>query len=348
MIEGVLRCPFDVYKAAEGITMDKKKIITTVASVVAIVWIFCISFAVSIKVAHVKRDRSSITQPNIETTTAPSTTPTTTKPTTTGPRISGIGNHAAVSASVGDPQWLIEEQSSKAQAEASKKAEESSKKAQQEEEERREKIPKTKQEIIDAYTVGVNNLKAEQNFTMGKNDTLEIAIDDITGGALLQGAAENMMKNNEPVPESYKFVGGKDEATGMKPTELIAPLNIAAAVNPDAVTDATVKENSDGGFTVHIALIDELQTMDAPAPNHNTMVEVVREADLAMAGMTITKLDITYSGAYVEATFNKDQKIVSMYHYLPVSKCVGEGKLMGIPGEVLIHGLYTSTYNVSY
>ncbi len=327
--------------------MDKKKMITTVVSAVAIVWIFCISLIVSMKVAHVQRDKVTETQPYSETTTA-STKPATTKATTTGERIAGIGNYVNVLASVGDPQWLIDEQSSIAAAESSRAAEESSKKAQQEEEEQKSKIPSTKQEIIDAYTVGVNNLKNEKNFTLGKNDTLEITIDDITGGALLKSAANTLISSNEPVPETYSFSGGIDSATQMTPTQVIAPLNINAAVNPEAVSSATVKENTDGGYTVKIALIDELQTLESPAPNHYTMVEVVDESLLASGGMTINKLDITYSGAYVEATFNSDHKIVSMYHYLPVSKCVGQGKLIGIDGDVLIHGLYTSTYNVSY
>ncbi len=337
--------------------MDNKKLWQTVVSAVAIVWIFCFSFIVSMKVADKQRNAATTTSLLTQATTASTTT---TKPTTTGTtmeRNTAVGNNVSVEVSVGDPDWLIAEQSSKAEA-SSKKAEEESKKAEQSKTtnttttkpaSNTASVPSGKADIINAYITGVNALKKQQNFSLTVTDNLDITIDDITGGTAVQNLADSLMAQNVSEPENYTFIGGVDSATGSTPTQVIAPLNRDASVNNDAVLSAEATSTGDGGYTVKIVLIDELQTYTTPAPNHLTMVEVVDVEPLLPTGVTIKSLDLTYTGTTIEATFNKDNKIINMLHYMCVKECTGSGSMAAvIPITVKIHGEFTSQYDITY
>lgn len=335
--------------------MDNRKLGQLIVSTIAIVWIFCISFIISMKVAENSKEKATTTFPITQQqqhTTAPGKPASTTNPVTTMPRQDGIGNHVSMQVSVGDPEWLIAEQeaSKKAEEEASKKAEQEALKNTTKPSTTKPKsnVPEGKNEIITAYINGVNQLKKEQNFSLNKEDKLNITIDEITGGSVVKGLAENMISNGQTPPESFSFVGGVDANTGSTPTQVIAPINVNASVNPDAVTSAVAAPTSDGGYTLKLTFIDETQTYTTPAPNLSTMVEVIDINELLVNGITIKDVSFLYSGTYIEATFNKAGKITSMKHYLCVSECVGNGSLAMIPVSVVIHGDFTSIYNISY
>lgn len=334
--------------------MNNKNLVQTLVSAVAIVWIFCISLVVSLKVAENKREAAT-TAP-IQTQTTASTTQTTTETTTgtTMKRNPVVGNNVSVAVSVGDPDWLIAEESSKA-AEASKKAEEESKKAAEAKSttavtttKPASIVPESKADIINAYITGVNKLKKEQNFTLTVTDELNITIDEITGGSAVQSLADSLMAQNVNEPITYNFANGLDSATSSTPTAVIAPLNRDASVNNDAVLTAEATPVAGGGYKVKLTLIDELQTTTAPAPNHVTTVEVVDVEPLLPAGVTISTLNITYTGTIIEATFNSENKIVSMRHYLCVKECDGSGTFTIFPVTVKIHGDFISQYDVTY
>ena len=331
--------------------MDNKKLWQTVISAVAIVWIFCISFAVSMKVAENKREKATtafIPQTQTSTTTTTSTTMSTTEGTTMK-RNPVVGNYVTVEATVGDPDWLIAEQSSIAEASSIKASEEASKKAEQTTTtEKKSSIPSTKAEIINAYITGVNALKKEANFTLSVKDQLNMTIDEMTGGSLVQSFADAILaEQNKTEPDVYTFSGGVDSAKGVIPTAVIAPLNRDASVNNDAVLTAEATP-SGSGYKVKLTLVDEVQTYTTPAPNHLTTVEVVDVAPLLPSGATIDSLEMRYTGTTIEATFNGDGKITSMRHYLCVSECTGSGSFTLIPISVKIHGDFISEYTITY
>ncbi len=330
--------------------MENKKLWQTVISAVAIVWIFCISFAVSMKVAENQREKATtayIPQTQMSTTTTTSTTMSTTEGTTMK-RNPVVGNYVTAEATVGDPDWLIAEQSSIAESSSIKASEEASKKAEQTTTEKKSNVPSTKAEIINAYINGVNALKREANFSLKVKDQLNITIDEMTGGSLVQSFADAILaEQNKTEPDVYTFSGGVDASKGVRPTSVIAPLNRDASVNNDAVLTAEATP-SGSGYKVKLTLIDEVQTYTNPAPNHLTTVEVVDVAPLLPSGATIDSLEMRYTGTTIEATFNGDGKIISMRHYLCVSECTGSGSFTLIPISVKIHGDFISEYTITY
>lgn len=318
--------------------MTQKKFFQLAGIVVAAVWVFCITFAI----AYTVRTRQSGSLPVKEqeqistgvvnlpstTTARPTTKPTTTSQTLISPTLPTVSPEASSTNASSTP-------SESATTESTTKA---------------GSVPKGKNDIINAYINGVNQLKNTQNFSMNKNDTLNVTITDVdmTGGAALQNTVMQFANGMiaPPAPESYVFIGGTDAATGETPNSTIAPLNVAAQVNPDAVTEAKASPTVDGGYTVTLTIQSETQTMHAAAPNLSTMVEVIDVSSLLPSGATLTDVNINYAPSTIKATFDSQNRMVSIEHKL-TSKGSGSGKMI-INVTMTMEGTYTSNYTITY
>ncbi len=332
--------------------MDQKKFTQYATILVAAVWVFCGTFMVSAKVIKDKKAVAATPQTQITTapnlTMAPATTttqPSSTAPTTTAPtgQFTIGGNNLATTVTVGDPQWLIDQQASEEAAKNTTKS----------------NVPSGKKNIIEAYVNGINRLKNEKNVTVTKASTLDFAIQSITINGkndmsdTVVSYVQNFLNSNKPVDITYNFVNGLDTPTGQTPLSAIAPLGQQAKLSKDAVKSATAEKTVGGGYKIVIMLTDELQTHEIPAPNHSTTVEVIDTASLMPSGAKLNYLNILYSGTVIEATFDKDDRLVNVRHKLPVTKADGEGE-MSIPllgknsATMEMNGEYNCTYNIKY
>ena len=310
--------------------MTQKKFFQIAGIAVIAVWVFCITFAVAYKVQTRSSDKNHpVTSPTATTTTTPFVN-------TTG--YSGVQPVTdpifAASPTTAGNQSLINPTSSVTTAPTTLAS----------------NVPQDKGEIINAYVNGVNQLKNTQNFSMNKNDTLNVNITDvqISGGSAFKSAvmafANNMIA--PPPAESYIFIGGVDAATGETPNSTIAPLNVAAQVDINAVTNATAAPTADGGYTVSLTIQPENQTMYAPAPNLSTMVEIIDVQSLLPANATLSDVNISYAPSTVSAVFDSQNRIVSMEHRLE-SKGGGTGKMI-VEATMTMEGNYVSNYTITY
>ncbi len=324
--------------------MNQKKIIQLAVIAVVGVWIFCMSTLLSVTVGR-RIIASQTTAPVVTVPTAPSTTapPTTTAAPTT--RLPVGGNVVAADVSVEDPDWYVEEQESIKisqvidevnRTNTTEKADKS-----------KSNIPKGKAAIIKAYVDGVNKLKASTDFSLYKDDKLNLTIDKMPAESIAKSMAESLMQQAQKKPITYNFVGGVDAQTGKKPNEAIAPLNVSASVEESAISSAVASQTADGGYKITLLMIPELQTYTTPAKNHSTMVEVVDITPYIPRGLTVKTLDMSYTDTKIEATFDKDGKILSMIHYLKVEKAVANVNFI-IDVEVIVHGDFVSNYTFSY
>ena len=344
--------------------MNQKKLIQFAIIIVAGVWIACGSYFVSTKIADSKAPSTTVpvattapaaqqpssTIPSDEvlsattlggTVSVATTKPTTTKPSETVPSTTlniGGNNIVTTAPQAEKPDWQL-----------SQLAEQSKQDAQSSFQQVKDSIPKTKKEIIQAYVKGVNSLKKAESFTLHKDDKLNITVDEITGGTLVRTFADQLMASNQKKPITYNFENGIDAATGKTPMDVIAPLGTEAALNEKGILDArSAVTDSEGSYTIKISLIDEHQVYPNKASVHSKTVEVVDVDSLIISGMTVTSLDILYSGTTIEARFDKDGRITSMTHYLPVTKAQGSGKYGMINANMAMHGDFTSVYTFTY
>lgn len=320
--------------------MTQRKFLQLAGIAVTTVWVFCITFAIAYSVRSKSFHSVQANQQAI--TTGFVTFPSTTKQTvnTTKSNIDRTTLRAQIfeAESVSSSTFTSTVTSSTSTTTAQNSQTDKS------------PLPKDKADIINTYVNGINALKNTQNFSMQKNDTLNVNITDVqmTGGSALKNTVMQFANNliAPPAPESYTFIGGTDSATGATPNSTIAPLNIAAQVNPDAVTDATISETTDGGYIVNLTIQSENQTMHSPAPNLSTMVEVIDVGSLLPDGATLTDVNINYAPSTVKAVFDKDGRIVSIEHKL-TSKGSGSGKMI-VNVTLTMEGTYSSNYSISY
>ena len=309
--------------------MTQKKFLQIAGFAVAFVWVFCATFAIALTVQRKSEQRVPVTAPPATTTTTPAqqqgifaTYPTTsyltTLPSTTQPTAAPVQSDSTV------PVQTTTEPTTTQQFQT---------------------VPQGKEAIVAAYVNGVNTLKNTPNFTMNKNDTLNITIDEITGGSMVQSFANSFIPT--PTPESYTFIGGIDSATNATPNSTVAPLNVAAKVDVNAVTNAVAQQNADGGYTLQLVIQPEVQTYTTPAPNLSTMVQVIDANSLLPAGATIQEMTVNYDASTITAVFDNQNRIVSMQHKL-VSQGGGKGSMALITATMKMHGDYTSDYTISY
>lgn len=320
--------------------MEYKKIGQYAGIAVIAVWVFCLSFAVSMKIAK-SDDVPTTLPPVLQTTTAPNNQQVGVPPGQSGGVTLNSGGNITTpsqSPAVTPSQQIVIPQPgiSSQQPTANQPAENTL------------KVPGSKAEIIKAYVDAVNALKMQENFSLYKDDKLNIVIDSITGGSMVQSFAESMLSNSQKQPTSYVFQNGYDAPTGATPASTIAPLGKLASIDESFVTNASSAPTADGGFTVSLAFADESQSYPNETVHHKNVVEVVDVAALVPSGATVNYMDMVYSGTTVEATFDSSGRITYMRHYLNVSQCQGSGSMSVFTMNITLHGDFVSAYTITY
>lgn len=317
--------------------MTQKKFFQLAVMVVGFVWVFCGTFAVALTVQRRSNKNVPVTVP-VATTSSPAsqqgifaTYPTSGTPVTTSqmPAINQSQQSTGASLPVSTESTTLAPLVTTTEPSTVPRV----------------AVPQDKNEIITAYINGINTLKSTPNFVLNKNDTLNISIDEITGGSMAQSFANTMIP--KPVPENYSFVNGIDETSGKTPNEVIAPLNVQARVDPNAVTNAVAQANADGGYTVQLTIKEEIQTNTSPAPNLSTMVQIIDTSSFLPSGAKIQEMTVNYAPSTITASFDNLNRIVSMQHVL-VSEGGGTGSMLGFTASMKMHGDYTSDYTISY
>ena len=321
--------------------MTQKKFFQLAAICIIGVWVFCISLMVSTTVARKADKGNSPTVPDYVHTTEPSTTaPATTEPVTTKKPADNsdkiiLGNNTSTTVTqVEDPDWKVSQDASKHQDELNKN------------------VPVGKDNIIKAYVKGVNKLKDTKSFTLEANGALDISFDQITGGAAAEAVANKAIEESAPKAITYHFVNGLDEATGETPITAAPPMGAYAKLSSDAVRQATAQGTGDGGYVITITLKDETQTLTEQAKNHSTAIETIELDGYMPAGMKIEEMSLTYSGATVEAVFDKDNRLTSLKYTLPIASASGKGVYDTFVGSLDIdfslHGEQSRSFTVIY
>lgn len=209
-------------------------------------------------------------------------------------------------------------------------------------------IPSTTAEIVAAYVNGINTLKATPNFTCLRTSKLNVNIDKISGGSIVEKAANMVIEQNQIPPTTYTFVGGVDAATGVTPMGILPPPNKQSIINENFVKSATATPTADGGYTLRIDLNDEAHIYPGQADNLVNIVEVVDTTALIPAQATTHYIEIYYSGVYVTANFDSQGRMTYTKNYMEVKEMRGSGSMMGFTMTVEGHGDFYGEYSITY
>ena len=314
--------------------MEFKKLVR-ILSVAAIgVWLFCLSFLVAYQVTE-KQSQKYTTAPQQIVTNTPinqgDNTPTTqpTQPVPTNPIIDVNATTEPTQAPVQGDATTQPTQPTQAPQQGSN-------------------IPSTKAEIIAAYVNGINTLKQTPNFTCLRVSKLNVSIDKISGGTVVEKAANMVIEQNQIPPTTYTFINGVDAASGATPMSILPPPNKQSIINESFVTNATATPTADGGYTLRIDLNDEAHIYPGQADNLVNIVEVVDTSALIPAQATTHYIEIYYSGVYVTANFDAQGRMTYTKNYMEVKEMRGSGSMMGFTMTVEGHGDFYGEYTITY
>ncbi len=316
--------------------MDNKKLFQIAAILVAGIWIATIGTIIVLRTT----DREPSSSAPIVTTVPSATVPTTKYVPSTPESTVPIGGNSVITTVKGEtPQWKVEHEASVSASIAQSKENVTKPKG---------IMPVGRQNIINAYVRGINNLKNTKKFNMTSDSYMNILIDDITGGTVVKNAVEKVIAENQvDSDKSYSFKNGTSEMYET-PMEVIPPQGKRASLKDEIVNSASVKSNSDGGYTITIKLKDEFQNQKSGALLHEGVMPIIHLEELMPTGATIEEYEILYSAATITATFDKNNRLIYLEHYLSVPTGGGNGKMTLIPVHLAMHGDYSATYEISY
>ena len=307
------------------ITIDLKKLVK-ILSVIAIgIWLFCLSFLVAQQVARKATGDTTTLAPIVTNTPVISDT-VPTQP-TQAPNVDVNVTVPTQSVVPVDPNSTTVTVTQAPQT---------------------SNVPSTTAEIIAAYVNGINTLKATPNFTCLRTSKLNVNIDKISGGDIVEKAANMVIEQNQIPPTTYTFIGGVDASSGATPMSILPPPNKQSIINESFVRSASASPTADGGYTLRIDLNDEAHIYPGQADNLVNIVEVVDTSALIPAQATTHYVEIYYSGVYVTATFDAQGRMTYTKNYMEVKEMRGSGSMLGFTMTVEGHGDFYGEYQITY
>lgn len=311
--------------------MEFKKLVRILSVTAVAIWLFCLSFLVAYQVTEKQAQKHTTTAPQIVTNT-PIDNNILTDPTL--PTLPNAGNDVSV------PTPDVTQPTQQGQP--------STETPTQQQAPSGIKVPSSKSEAIAAYVNGINTLKATPNFTCLRTSKLNVGIDKISGGSVVEKAANMVIEQNQIPPTTYTFVGGVDAASGATPMSILPPPNKQCIINEDYVTSATCTPTADGGYTMTLLLKDEAHIYPNEAANLANIVEVVDTTALIPAQATVHYVEIYYSGVYVTANFDSQGRMTYAKNYMEVQQMRGSGSMVGFTMTVEGHGDFYGEYTITY
>lgn len=205
----------------------------------------------------------------------------------------------------------------------------------------------SKAQIIAKMNDYVKKLKAEQNFTARKVESVKIEVVDFSlpSAVSVINNIINGLAGDEEI--TYTFSGGK-ESGGGTPHSLIPPTSKDFLLTDAGVVNAAVKK--DGANTVYtVTLAVEETTLESPIPAQNsTAIGFLDLTSIDLPSIvTITKANMHYPGSTVEVVVNANDQVVTLVNKLPMT---GEGsaKVFGMEGTASFQGGLDETWYFTY
>ena len=307
------------------ITIDLKKLVKTLSVIAIGIWLFCLSFLVAQQVARKATGDTTTLAPIVTNTPVISDT-VPTQPT----------QAPNVDVNVTVPTQSVVPVDPNSTTVTVTQAQQTS------------NVPSTTAEIIAAYVNGINTLKATPNFTCLRTSKLNVNIDKISGGDIVEKAANMVIEQNQIPPTTYTFIGGVDASSGATPMSILPPPNKQSIINESFVRSASASPTADGGYTLRIDLNDEAHIYPGQADNLVNIVEVVDTSALIPAQATTHYVEIYYSGVYVTATFDAQGRMTYTKNYMEVKEMRGSGSMLGFTMTVEGHGDFYGEYQITY
>ena len=214
-------------------------------------------------------------------------------------------------------------------------------------------VPSTKEEIAAAYNKAVNDYKAYTGkVTLKKTEAIDVKAKDIP--SMVEAIVNSVIKKFiTSSTEEFTFENGVDvNDPNRYVTHKIIPNGRNAEVQAAGLAEATATPNADGGYTMKIKFVQETSVFDGTSnvsepTYHKGAMDPLDLGTLDIDPIVITKADMTYPGAEVEATVDAQGRLVKLHSYLPLGGS-GTGSVKVINATIGIEGNMDTVYEITY
>lgn len=208
------------------------------------------------------------------------------------------------------------------------------------------------QEILDVVTSSVNALKAsDASFKGHKEQVLDMQLTDCSVPNLVGIVNKIIQMFISSESNDYDFTNGKgiDPESGEEITtaDTFPPGGKAFSLAIEGVASAT-KEQQGENTVYTVKLVPEQSTKDDPTTTyHATACDTLDLSSFDLPMGEITKADLSYSGAEISVTLDKNGKVVGYREHLEMSG-TGEAAAIGMTGGGTVEGYIDEQWTIEW
>lgn len=216
-------------------------------------------------------------------------------------------------------------------------------------------IPSNIKEVAAKYNEVVNALKQQKNITVHKTGSVTMECTDCSVSFLTSKVTDLLKSFMTDTDETITFTEGKGaNSKGEEKTvsAYIVPGDREAAVTESDLVEGTAAAEG-SGYKMTLKFKSEQATFDGETgqstnpTSHMTAMDPLNLATLELpAGAKITKADMTYPGATIEATVDGSGNLTKLHLVLPLEGS-GTGKLVA-QLSLSIKGQLDDTFEITY
>ncbi len=208
----------------------------------------------------------------------------------------------------------------------------------------------SKEEVIEKMNSYVAQLRAEQNFTAHKVESIKIEVTDCSVPAAV-GAINRIISGLAGDEElTFTFSNGvtnDNDKSNATPKDVIPPTGKDFKLSKEGITSATARK--DGENTVYSANIAvEDTTVSSPIPAYNSnVIGYLDLTSLNLTGVTISEANMHYPGSLVEIVVNPQGKVIKLVNKMPMTG-KGVAKIIGMEGMATFEGGLDESWDFTY
>lgn len=207
----------------------------------------------------------------------------------------------------------------------------------------------TKSQIINAYAQALNTTRSYQgNLSATVTESFDASIKEAyPGGQLTQLLADNIVKLvGSEGQQTLNFSGGKATNADGESVPVLLPQRTSFALPSEGVKDARIEKSGDKTHIV-ITLVPETVSMGQVPKYNSSSVGYLDTSDMDFKIITISRVDISYTGSVIDAYIRADGYIESVTYTINMST-YAELSGMGITGYGTLEGAQTEKWVLNW
>lgn len=207
----------------------------------------------------------------------------------------------------------------------------------------------TKAQIIETYEKAVNTTRAYTgSFTATVTESFDAKIKDAhPGGALTELLADNIVKLvGSEGQQTLNFSGSRATNKDGENVPVLLPQRTSFSLPEKGVADASIEKSGDKTH-IRIVLVPETVSMGQVPTYNSGAVGYLDTSDMSFSIITISRVDINYTGSVIDAYIRADGYVESVTYTINMST-YAELSGMGITGYGTLEGAQVEKWVINW